>query len=497
MPNPFFCISPKQPGLLLMSTVRTEGEVSTLPITGGRLMDFPDDPIACMRELHAEHGDLAALEEDGQRIVFAFGSQWNQRVLTDEKSFISRFFSLRGSRNSAQRRLTSGLLSMNGVEHKANRRMVMEPFQKKVIASYFDNICSLTSQMLDDWRVGQVRNIHEDMTQYMLRVTSSILFGFDVPELSIRIGEMIDHWVHLNHQTGMGALRTDANLSDGYERLLEHAEELEAAIRQMIDLRRSDCEQSTDVLSLLIRANEQDGGILSDEKLIGNVALLFGAAHLTTANTLTWTLFLLAQHPSIMRELHQEISSEVSGALPTVAEARQLPLMERVVKESMRVLPASGYLHRNVADSAQLGPLELSRGTPVVFSQYITHHMPELYPDPDTFQPDRWLTISPSPYAYLPFGAGPRMCIGAPMAMMILNTALPAILKRYRLSVVPGSEISGRIVSSMLGPVTDVPMAISPADGQFHAVPVTGNIQSLVNLPEVPASHAVETRRAA
>jgi len=480
-----------------MSTVRADDKTAPLPITRGSLMDFPDDPIACMRRLHAKHGNLAALEEDGQRIVFAFGPHWNQRVLTDEKAFVSRFFSLRGSRNSAQRRLTSGLLSMNGTEHKANRRLVMEPFQKKVIASYFENICSLTSQMLDDWRIGEVRNIHEDMTQYMLRVTSSILFGFDVPELSFHIGEMIDHWVHLNHQTGMGALRSDSNLADGYERLLDHAEELEAAIRQMIDLRRSDCEKSTDVLSLLIRANEHEGGILSDEKLIGNVALLFGAAHLTTANTLTWTLFLLAQYPSIMRELHQEVSSELSGALPTAAEAGQLPLMERVIKESMRVLPASGYLHRNVADSVQLGPLQLARGTPVIFSQFITHHLPELYPDPDTFQPDRWLTISPSPYAYLPFGAGPRMCIGASLAMMILNSTLPAILKRYRLSVVSGSEISGRIVSSMLGPVTDVPMLIAPADGQFQAVPVTGNIHSLVNLPEIPAAQAVETRRAA
>jgi cytochrome P450 len=480
-----------------MSIVRAEDETAALPITRGSLMDFPNDPIGCMRQLHNRHGDLAALEEDGQRIVFAFGPRWNQRVLTDEKAFVSRFFSLRGSRNSAQRRLTSGLLSMNGAEHKANRRLVMEPFQKKVLAGYFENICSLTSQMLGNWRVGEVRNIHEDMTQYMLRVTSSILFGFDVPELSFRIGEMIDHWVHLNHQTGMGALRSDSGLADGYDRLLEHAEELEAAIRQMIDLRRSDCERSTDVLSLLIRANEHDGGILNEEKLIGNVALLFGAAHLTTANTLTWTLFLLAQHPSIMRELHQEVSSGLSGELPTAAEAGQLPLMERVIKESMRVLPASGYLHRNVADSVQLGPLQLSRGTPVVFSQFITHHLPELYPDPDTFQPDRWLTISPSPYAYLPFGAGPRMCIGASMAMMILNTALPAILKRYRLSVVPGSEISGRIVSSMLGPVTDVPMLITPADGQFQAVPVTGNIHSLVNLPEMPTSQGVETRRAA
>jgi cytochrome P450 len=386
---------------------------------------------------------------------------------------------------------------MNGDEHKTNRRMVMGPFQKKVIGEYFDNVCFLTAGMLDGWRNGDVLNIHQEMTQYMLRVTSSILFGFDVPELSYRIGEMIDVWVQLNHQTGLGALQGDAGLAAGYEQLLEHAEKLEAAIRQMIDLRRKDCEQSTDVLSLLLRAHQQDDRVLNDDELIGHVALLFGAAHLTTAHTLTWTLLLLAEHPAIMRKVAREISTSLTGPLPMLAEVEQMPLMDRVIKESMRLLPASGYLHRNVAESVEMGPLKLTPGTPVVFSQFITHHMPELYAEPKLFQPDRWLELSPSPYAYLPFGAGPRMCLGAPLAMMILKSTLPAILRRHRLTVIPGSEISGKIVSSMLGPITSVPMLIAPPDGRFESTPVAGNIHSLVELPEAARMQPAEIRRAA
>jgi len=176
-----------------------------LPVTQGRLLDFPDDPFTCMRQLHQFHGNIAGLEEEGQRLIFVFGPHYNQQVLSDAKAFHSRFFALRGPKNSAQRRLTCGLLTMNGDEHKRHRRMVSEPFQKKSIEKYRDALAALVHQMLEEWKAGQVRNIFRDMTQYMLRVTSSILFGFDLPELAYQIGHIIDRWVGMNQELGMGA----------------------------------------------------------------------------------------------------------------------------------------------------------------------------------------------------------------------------------------------------------------------------------------------------
>ena len=223
---------------------------------------------------------------------------------------------------------------------------------------------------------------------------------------------------------------------------------------------------------------------MTDDELIGHVALLFGAAHLTTAHTLTWTLFLLAQHPAIMRDLHHEIVSTMDGDCPTFDEINRMPLTERVIRESMRILPASSYSQRLCAEPTMLGDVPVNRGTPVVFSQYVTHHMPEVYPEPEMFRPDRWHGGPANPYAYLPFGAGSKMCIGAPLAMTTLRTVLPAILRRYRLSVVPGSRIDGKIVATMLGPTTPVPMIIANQDGQFASCPVTGNIHSMVRLED-------------
>jgi cytochrome P450 len=462
------------------------------PVTQGRLFDFVEDPMACMLALRKRHGNLAILEEDSHRLVFVFGPELNQRILADCDTFESRFFAIRGPRNSAQRRLTSGIMSMNGDLHKEHRRLVKGPFEKKSLPFHHGPICDITRTLLDSWKAGDTRDMHVEMTHFMLHVTSAILFGVDQPEFAWKIGEMIDRWVGMNHDTGMGAFVSDPRINGRYERLLDFAEMLEVDVREMIRLRRENSKPADDVLSLLIRAN-QEGHQVTDEQLIGHVTLLFGAAHMTTANTLTWTLFLLAQHPEIMRELHREIVETMEGDCPTFSEINRMPLTERVLKESMRILPASSYSQRVCAEPTTLWGVPLTRGTPVVFSQYVTHHMPELYAEPERFWPDRWLNASASPYAYLPFGAGSKMCIGAPLALTTLRTVLPSILKRYRLTVESGAEINARILSTMLGPSTPVPMHVARQDGRFQSSSVSGNIQSMVCLQQGTKFH----RRAA
>ena len=463
------------------------------PITMGSVANFARDPIQSMRQVWAQHGEVAALQEDLNRLYFVFGPAYNHQVLSDSKRFHSQFFAVRGPRKSAQRRVTSGLLSMNGDEHREHRRTVMSPFQKKAIQAYHDNVIGVTQDAISSWSPGDTKDMAEEMTHYMLRLTSSILFGVDMPEMAYEVGRLTEKWVSLNHKVGPAIFSSDPGLLVHYDELLKSAEELEVAVLELVRMRRSG-QLGTDVLSLLIRAHDMQGGV-SDAQLVGHIVLLFGAAHLTSAHTLTWTLFLLSQHPGVMSELHAELSEHLAGGPPTVDQVEQLPVLDRVIRESMRIMPASAYSQRVASEPVDLGPFRLNPGNAVIFSQFITHHMPSLFPQPEKFLPDRWLTANPSPYAYLPFGAGPRMCIGASLGMMQFKISLPTILGKFKLSMTPGAEVQARVMSTMLFPASTVPMRIERQDGLFTSTTVSGNIHTMVNLPA--ATEPATIRRAA
>jgi cytochrome P450 len=268
----------------------------------------------------------------------------------------------------------------------------------------------------------------------------------------------------------------------------------------MIRRRRVDRVPGQDVLSILVRSHDEQGG-LSDEELVGQSAVLFGAAHMTTAHSLTWTLLLLAQHPKVMGRLWTDLKQSDCGislavnpqsaiqnpqSLGSLPKGDDLSLLDRVIKESMRLLPASAYSQRVTTEPVELGPLHLARGTGIVFTPLVTHHLADLYPEPELFLPDRWLSLRPSPYAYLPFGGGPRLCIGGPLATAIIRLALQRILSQFRLAVVPDAKVDVHVQSTMLVPTNGLPMQIHSADGQFASSPMSGSIHELVDFEECP-----------
>lgn len=461
-----------------------------IPEARVKLSEFPENMIGCMQRIHEQCGEIAAVREDGSTIVCVFDPKLIQQVLTESDKFHSHFFALRGGKKSSQRKLTNGLLTMNGGEHRQHRRMVMKPFSLPSIPAY-DHIAErLTDEMLSTWKPGQQRDLDVELTNLMRRLTSAVLFGLDYPELSEEIGAATDRWVRLNHETGMAA-HVSGGFTDHYDELLALADDLEQRVRHLLELKRDSGDLGGDVLSLLMQAHGDEESI-NDSQLIGHITLLFGAAHLTSAHTLIWTLFLLAQSPSVMREVYQELQQSE----PEDRIWDQKPSWGfRVLKESMRCLPASAYLQRFCSEPVTLGPYQLPKGTGVLFSQYMTHHRPEIYETPLEFRPERWESISPTPYEYFPFGAGPRMCIGAPMAMRSMGSVLPKILRKFRLTVVPGTQINANVISTMLAPTTSVRVTVSEPDGRFSASPITGSILHLVDLPEMPSEQSV--RRAA
>lgn len=451
---------------------------ASLPIDSGKLADFGRDPLPFLKRLQTTYGNISSIDEQGMKFVFVFGPELNRQVLSNAKTFHSYFFPIRGPKKSAQRRLTSGLLSMNGDEHKRHRRLLMDPFSRRTFAAYMRPVAEIAERMVGRWQPGQRIDMQTEMTEFMLHVTSTLLFGFDQRERALRLGAMLDEWVTMTHEIGMTAAIPDRESSQQYEELIQYGDKLEVEIRDLIAMRRNQRDAGHDVLSLMLKATDENGG-LTDDQLIGHTALMFAAAHMTTAHSLAWTLYLLAQHPEIAHSLADEVRAETNPAQLVGATDTQLAY---VLKESLRILPGSAYVQRINVEQTQLGPFDLARGACVVFSQFMTHHMSELYDSPQQFRPDRWKTISPSPYAYLPFGAGPRLCLGGPLATVIMRIALPAILRRHRFRLIENATVNARAVATMLSPVDGVPMEILPADAAFQRVAVAGNINHYVHL---------------
>ncbi|MEM8866421.1 MAG: cytochrome P450 [Planctomycetota bacterium] len=462
-----------------------------LPLVERRLADFQADVLGGLLELHGKFGPVAGLQDGALRVLFSFDPQYNKQMLSDVQTFNTRFFAIRGPKRSSQRRVTCGLLGMNGEQWKRNRRLVKEPFGLKQIATYRPTIERLADQVAESWTDGQDVDMNQEMVRFMLRVTSTILFGMsDSPEerqLAYDVGEQIAEWGKLNHELGIGALVPDTTFSEGYEKLLAFSEGLEKQVMELITRRRNATQNGAavgnDVLSILVNTHDEAGG-LSDEELVGQSCVLFAAAHLTTAHSITWTLFLLAQHPSVRQALTAELSAAVGQ--PTPGRPDPNSLLERVIRESMRMLPASSYSQRINTESIDFGPFkDVPRGTPIVFSPFITHRLESIYEQPKRFDPDRWLTIKPSLYEYLPLGAGPRMCIGGPLALEVVRTSLPRFLAGRKMRVQPGADVSAQIRSTMLHPINGVPMTLHTDDGDYQASQLKGNVAGeLVDMTE-------------
>jgi cytochrome P450 len=359
--------------------------------------------------------------------------------------------------------------------------MALPPLKKEAVEGYRDALARLATDLVDGWQPGEVVDLYRELNRYMLRVTSSILFGFNQPELAYAMGRKIAEWVGLNQELGMGAFVADPAISSGYPRLMKAAGELEAQVEAMLAHRRSLGPGGHDLLAILLRAHDDPAVGLPHDVLIGQSSILFAAAYLTTTNTLAWTLFLLAQHPDAAADLVDELDAVLQGEAPRLSHLERLPLLDRVIKESMRVLPASFYSQRITTVPVELGGYPLAPGAPVVFSQFMTHHLPDLFPEPEVFRPQRWERIQPSPYAYLPFAAGPHMCIGATMAMTTIKITLPVILQRFHPQVVPGSRIDGKVISTMLTP-QGLPVRLAPRTEPFHRSSVDGNVHEMVTL---------------
>ncbi|HLL56201.1 MAG TPA: cytochrome P450, partial [Myxococcaceae bacterium] len=454
----------------------------------GNILRFFSEPVGTMLRLHREYGKLAALSDRNPGLVCAFGAEFNQLLLSDANRFQSNedlLFPV--PKDSPAETLLVSLPMLNGPAHRRRRRLMMPSFARTAIEGYRDDIASIAERYVSRWTPGRRFDVAAEMHELTLEIALKCFFGLENTAHPDNLGRLGSEFLEGLISVWCMLLPFDLP-GTPYRRFLDAAKALDVRVRRLITEKRARLDGQRDAFALLLGAKDEDGTALGDTELLGEAAILFIAGHETTSYTLSWTLWLLSQHPQVMADLVDELSSKLKGDAPTLTQLAELPLLDAVVKESMRLIPVTPMLFMRFAQEGfSLGGVEMPKGTGVVLSPLITHREPDVFPAPDRFRPERWATARPATYQYIPFGAGPRMCIGATFASTALRVVLPIILQRFRLELEPNARVSRVMRGLTMGPKHGLPMTAQVQDRRFGPpVPFQGDMHDLVRLDGEP-----------
>ncbi len=340
--------------------------------------------------------------------------------------------------------LGESLLTSEGDIHRRQRRLVQPSFHRSRLRSYAETMTALAQRTRDQWNDGAIVDIAEEMNRLTLAIVGRTLFSTNVEAEAKTIGEaltvMMSGFNRLMLPFAPLLLRLPFPAS---RRIRKAHRTLDETIYRLIRDRRASGQDAGDLLSTLVFTEDADhpGERLSDEEIRDQAMTLFLAGHETTANALAWTWSLLAQSPNVDAKLAAELSSVLKGRPPTLEDIRQLPYVEKVAREGMRLYPPAWLVGRRAREDHEIGGYMIEAGNLVVASQWVMHRDARYYPDPTTFDPDRWtepFTEALPKFAYFPFGGGPRICIGESFAWMELSLVIATLAQHWRFHVVPG-----------------------------------------------------------
>jgi cytochrome P450 len=412
----------------------------------GNLLEFRGDPLNFLLGLARRHGDIVLFKLGPQEVFLVNNPDLIRDVLvTHNRNFIKS----RGLQ-MAKRFLGEGLLTSEGEFHRRQRRLAQPAFHRQRIEQYAASMVDYASRTGDRWRGQRRLDISQEMMRLTLAIVGKTLFDADVESEAKEIGRALSDIMKLFDRITMPfpALLNKLPLPSNF-RFLKATQRLDQTIYRIINQRRASGEDRGDLLSMLLLAQdeEDDHTGMTDLQLRDEAMTIFLAGHETTANALTWTWYLLSQHPEVEARLHEEIDSTLEGRLPVADDVPRLRYVDMVFAESMRLYPPAWAMGRQVLSDYPLGDYVAKSGAIILMSPYVMHHDPRYYPDPFRFDPGRWTSEARAArpkFAYFPFGGGPRICIGEQFAWMEAVLVIATLAQRWRMRLVPGFRAEPR-----------------------------------------------------
>jgi cytochrome P450 len=399
-------------------------------------------PFSFLLELSQSSAPVFFFRYAGEKVYFFNDPDLVKEILVTNHAKLQKGRGL----ERAKRTLGNGLLTSEGELHRQQRRLIQPIFNHRNLQAYAKPMVDRAAILSASWNDAQPVNVTAAMTALTLSIVCQTLFGLEIDRDATRVREL------LAQMTGafpllmgpFGGLLTKlghARVRNG----LAAREELHVIVRRLIDQRRSSPDRTLDLLSLLFAAQDEETGTrMSDQQIEDEAMTIFLAGHETTATALSWTFYLLAQHPEFDYKLRTQLNAILGDNPPSAAQLAELTLLDELVHESLRLYPPAWIIGRRATEDLQIGGTHIPKRSLLIVSPWVMHRSARYYVRPTEMNPDRWTESFRKQlpkYAYFPFGGGPRQCIGEGFAWMELKLILAVLMRDWRVELMPGQDI--------------------------------------------------------
>lgn len=398
----------------------------------GNLPEFMKDPLAFLTRCACDYGDVVCFWLGNTSVCLLNHPDYIEQVLLSPQDFqksrlLRAFRSLFGK----------GLLTSEGVSW-SNRRSTAQPFfLSGRIAGYSQIMRDCAEQKLSCWRDGEVLDLEKEMMELTLAIVLKALFHVDLDADIGEISAAVD-WIS---RVSLGRIILNGQLpqplvTPDKVRLKKFVRRLDKSIYEIIRRRRDSGNERDDFLGMLLRTNEEKWIGLTDRDIRDEVLTFILAGHGTTAVALTWTFYLLSLYIHAESKLTTELDTVLAGRAPNLQDLTALPSANQIMTESLRLYPPAWILTRDATRACELGGYGISPQTTILICPWVTQRDPRFFSNPEEFIPERWADGGPKkihPYAYIPFGRGPRFCIGSSFAHIEVTFLLAIIAQRFRI----------------------------------------------------------------
>jgi len=404
----------------------------------GSTLDFKDSPLEFVSYVHRAYGDVARFRV-GPSYWYLVANPKDIHDMMVKRADI--FVKPKIARRLWEKFLGDGLLTAEGDVWRRQNRLMRPAFHRGRIAGYGKVMVEYTHRMIDEWDSGQRIDFDAAMVALTLEIVAKTLFDANVRDDAEVVGEAM----HVLNEEMLNHIHMPLPIPRWWptarnRRKLKAIEDIESIVRNLVQDRRSSGEDRGDLLSTLVFARTDDGDSLSDKEIRDQAMTLFFAGHETTAHAMTWLWYLLARYPDVTKRVQADIDMVTGGEQLCVEHLTQLPYLEWVVKEGMRLMPSVWVFMKEPTQDVVVSGYRIPKGAQIMISPFVTQRDARWYPspltfDPERFSPDRVRSIPDG--AYIPFSGGRRICLGKNFAMMESRLVIGTLLQRLQPCVPP------------------------------------------------------------